>query len=291
MLLWTGHVTAEHFPLFDALRREGFDGVEIPVFNVSAPGHYRMLGQAVRNAGLECTAVGLLPDETCSAISPVAAHRQGAVDYLSAVVHCAHELGASVLMGPYFQVLGHFTGAGPTELELERAAAVHRAVATLAQDAGMRCAIEPLNRFEAHLLNTMRQAADYVRRVGHAAFGATHDTFHAHIEERDPVASIVTLYATGKLFHVHVSENDRGVPGRGHARIRESITTLRRLGYDGWLTIEAFGSAVPGLSAATRVWRPLFENVVDVYREGHALVRSAWEADAQATPGFGANGI
>ena len=280
MLLWTGHVTSEHLQLFDALRRVGFDGVEIPVFDVSNPGHYRMLGQAARDSGLECTAVGLLPDEAHNAISPVAAHRQGAVAHLTEVVHCAHELGASILMGPYFQVLGEFTGAGPTEVELERAADVHRIVAALAQSADMRCAIEPLNRFEAHLLNTMQQAALYVQRVGHPAFGATHDTFHAHIEERDPVRSIATLHATGKLFHVHVSENDRGIPGRGHARIRESIATLRKLGYDGWLTIEAFSSTVDGLSATTRVWRPFFEDAGDVYREGYALIRSAWESDA-----------
>jgi len=280
MLLWAGHITAEHLPLFGALRRAGFDGVEIPVFDVADPRHYRMLGQAARDAGLECTAVGLLPDEAHSAISPIAAHRQGAVDHLSAVIECAHELGATVLMGPYFQVLGQFTGAGPTEPELERAAAVHRAIAPLAQAAGMRCAIEPLNRFEAHLLNTMEQAARYVERVGHPAFGATHDTFHAHIEERDPVASIATLHATGKLFHVHISENDRGVPGRGHARLRAAIAELRRLQYQGWLTIEAFGSTVAGLSAATRVWRPLFDDAADVYCEGHALIRSAWEAAA-----------
>jgi D-psicose/D-tagatose/L-ribulose 3-epimerase len=276
LLLWTGHVTPAHFSLFDALHAAGFDGVEVPVFDVSDPAHYSLIGRAVRDAGLECTAVALLPDEVHSAISPNASHRQGAIDHLRAAIDCAHELAASVLMGPYFQVLGQFTGSGPTERELECAAQVHRAISPVAQAAGMRCAIEPLNRFEAHLLNTMEQAARYVERVGHANFGATHDTFHAHIEERDPVGSVGTVHATGKLFHIHISENDRGTPGRGHARLRETIAELRRLGYEGWLTIEAFGSAVPGLSAATRVWRPLFKDPAEVYREGIALIRGAW---------------
>jgi D-psicose/D-tagatose/L-ribulose 3-epimerase len=278
LLLWTGHVTSEHFPLFDSLRAAGFDGVEIPIFDASEPGHYRLIGRAARDAGLECTAVALLPDEAHSAISPDPVHRQGAVDHLCRAIDCAHELTATVLMGPYFQVLGQFTGTGPTDQELAHAAEVHRTIAPVAQAAGMRCAIEPLNRFEAHLLNTMEQVAHYVARVNHPNFGATHDTFHAHIEEQDPVGSIATLAATGKLFHVHISENDRGVPGRGHAKLRESIVVLRRLNYDGWLTIEAFGAAVPGLSAATRVWRPFFGDRSEVYREGIQLIRAAWAA-------------
>ena len=275
-MLWTGHVTLKQFPLFDALREVGFDGVEVPVFDVSNRAHYRLIGRAAQQAGLACTAVALLPDEAHNAISPNPNHRKGAIDHLRAVIDCAHELSAGILMGPYFQVIGEFTGAGPTESELEHAAEVHGVIAPLAQSAGMRCAIEPLNRFEVHLLNTMEQTARYVERVNHPNFGATHDTFHAHIEEQDPVASLGTIHATGKLFHVHISENDRGIPGRGHARLRETIAALRVIGYDGWLTIEAFSNSTPGLSAATRLWRPIFADPAEVYRKGFSLIREAW---------------
>ena len=276
LLLWTGHVKPEHFPLFADLEKAGFDGAEIPIFDVSRPGHYARIGKAAHDAGLECTASTVLPDESCSAVSGNPAHRRAAVDRLHAAIECAEKLGARVLMGPYYQVIGQFTGSGPTELELEHAAEVHRAIAPAAQAAGIRCALEPLNRFEAHVLNTMEQAARYAERVDHPNVGITHDTFHAHIEEKDPVASLTTIAKTGKLFHVHVSENDRGVPGSGHAKLRETLGELKRLGYDDWLTIEAFGSAVPGLSAATRVWRPFFADPAEVYREGIRFIREAW---------------
>jgi D-psicose/D-tagatose/L-ribulose 3-epimerase len=276
LLLWTGHVTDRHFPLFAALKSAGFDGAEIPIFDVSDPGEYARIARAAHDSGLECTASTVLPDESCSAISANPARRRAAIARLSAAIECAQALGTEILMGPYYQVIGQFTGSGPSEEELERAAEVHRAIAPLAQSAGIRCALEPLNRFEAHVLNTMQQAADYAERVGHPNIGITHDTFHAHIEERDPVASLATITRTGKLFHVHVSENDRGVPGRGHAKLRETIAELKHLGYDDWLTIEAFGTAVPGLSAATRVWRPFFGDPADVYREGVRLIRDAW---------------
>ena len=277
LLLWTGHVTQTHFSLFPKLRDVGYDGVEIPILNVSDISHYQTLGQVISDSGLQCTAIALLPDEAHSAISPNASHRQGAADHLKRVIECAHHLKAEILGGPYFQVLGQFTGTRPTESELSHAADVHRLIAPLAQAAGVRCAIEPLNRFEAHLLNTMDQAASYVKRVNHANFGAMHDTFHAHIEEKDPIGSISTLFETGKLYHVHISENDRGTPGRGHAKLRESIRALKRLGYDSWLTIEAFGRAVPELAAATRVWRDFFPTPEEVYTEGYRLIRQTWD--------------
>jgi D-psicose/D-tagatose/L-ribulose 3-epimerase len=275
LLLWTGHVTESDFHLFSKLKAVGYDGVEFPIFDVSNPAHFTKVGQAIKDNGLQCTAVTVLPDEAHNAISPDAKNRQGAVDHLKAVIQCAHEAGAHTLCGPYYQVLGQFTGRYPTETELNHAAEVHRTIAPVAQAAGVKCAIEALNRFESHLLNTMEQAASYVKRVNHPNFGTMYDTFHANIEEKKPVDCIETVFATGKLNHVHISENDRGTPGRGHAPCREAIRKLVSLGYDGWLTIEAFGGALPDLAAATRVWRDFFSSPEEVYTEGYQLIKSA----------------
>lgn len=275
LLLWTGHVTEENFPVIEKLKAAGYDGVEIPIFDVSNPAHYKHIGQMLKDNGLECTAVTVLPDEAHNAISPDAANRQGAIDHLKRVIDCAHNAGVQTLCGPYYQVLGQFTGKYPTEAELDGAAAVHRAIAPVAESAGVKCAIEALNRFEAHLLNTMEQAAAYVKRVDHPNFGTMYDTFHANIEEKDPLAAIDTVFATGMLNHVHISENDRGTPGRGHIDIPAAIGRLKTLGYDGWLTIEAFGGALPDLAAATRVWRDFFPSTEQVYEEGIALIKKS----------------
>jgi D-psicose/D-tagatose/L-ribulose 3-epimerase len=275
LLLWTGHVTDADFHLFEKLKAAGYDGVEIPIFDVSNPAHFKAVGQAIRDNGLECTAVTVLPDEGHNAISPDAANRQGAIDHLKRVIDCGHQASVQTLCGPYYQVLGQFTGKFPTETELEHAAGVHRAIAGIGQDAGIKFAVEALNRFEAHLLNTMEQAASYVKRVDHPNFGTMYDTFHANIEEKDAVGCIETVFSTGKLNHVHISENDRGTPGRGHAPCKAAIHKLVALGYDGWLTIEAFGGALPDLAAATRVWRDFFSSPEEVYTEGIALIQDA----------------
>jgi D-psicose/D-tagatose/L-ribulose 3-epimerase len=267
MLLWTGHVTEEHVPALQALKATGFDGVEIPVFDVSDAGHYRWLAGVLDDIGLERTVVALIPDEAHSPLSSDAAHRQAAVDHLRRVIDCTATLGGQVIAGPWFQPLGVFSGDRPSETELEHCAQVHRQVLPLMRQAGIIAGLEPLNRFEAYLLNTMDQAIAYAQRVGEGGIGILYDTFHANIEEKDPIAALHAIHASGNLAHVHISENDR-----------ETIAALKTLGYDGWMTIEAFGRGVPELAAATRVWRDFFASPEEVYTEGYQLIRSCWDA-------------
>ena len=277
MLLWTGHVTEEHVPALKALKATGYDGVEVPVFDVSDEGHYRWLAGLLDDIGLERTVVALIPDEAHNPLAADAACRTRAEDHLKRVVDCTAVLGGQAIAGPWFQPLGVFSGDRPTEAELDRCAAVHRKVLPLMRAAGITPALEPLNRFEAYLLNTMDQAVAYAERVGEGGVGILYDTFHTHIEEKDPLAALHVLHASGNLTHVHISENDRGTPGRGHAKIRETIHALKALGYDGWLTIEAFGRGVPELAAATRVWRDFFASPEEVITEGYAYIRQCWD--------------
>ena len=274
LLLWTGHVTQEHVPILHALKETGFDGVEVPIFDPSDVAHYTWLAGVLDNIGLERTCVALIPDEAHSPISPDAAARASAVAHLTQVIACAKALGATHMAGPWFQPLGAFSGDKPTEDELARCAEVHRQIMPHMRDAGITAALEPLNRFEAYLLNTIDQSIAYADRLAEDGFGILYDTFHANIEERNPVAALHAIHASGHLTHVHISENDRGVPGMGHAKIREAIETLIDLKYDGWLTIEAFGRGLPELAAATRVWRDLNDSPEQVYTEGYRYIRA-----------------
>jgi D-psicose/D-tagatose/L-ribulose 3-epimerase len=130
----------------------------------------------------------------------------------------------------------------------------------------VRLAVEALNRFECYFLNTMAQLADYLDEVDHPHVKAMYDTFHSNIEEKDPVAAIKTIKR--HMIHVHISENDRGTPGKGHVPWDATYKALQAAKYDGWLTIEAFGRAIPALAAATRVWRDFFPNKEEVYKLG-----------------------
>jgi len=277
MLLWTTHVTEDDFGTLETLKNVGFDGVEIPIFEGDVS-HFEKVGKAIKDSGLGCTSVTVIPDEEHNPISADAAHRQGGVDYLKWAIDCSAALGSDVLCGPFYQPLGVFTGEGPTEDEKQRAAEVHKQVADDAAAANVALSLEFLNRFECYFLNTMADAAAYVKRVNHPNVGVLYDTFHANIEEQDPVGAI-TKY-NDAINHIHISENDRGTPGKGHVDWHGTFKAIRSGGYDSWLVIEAFGRALPDLAAATRVWRDFFPSRESVYTEGVKFVRDQWEKSA-----------
>lgn len=281
LLLWTGQVTEAQVPLFRALKETGFDGVEVPIFDATDPGHYARLGAVLDDLGLARTVTTTIPDEAHSPISADPVARQAGFDHLARVIDCCEALGAEVLAGPWYQPLGVFSEQGPQMLEYKRCAEVHRRIAPLAKAAGLTCALEVLNRFECYLLNTCEQASAYLDLLGEPGFGIHFDTFHAHIEEKDSLAAVERAWQRGHLRHVHISENDRGTPGKGQAKIRETIGLLKSLGYDDWLTIEAFGGAVPELAGATRVWRPFFASEEEVYTEGHRHIRACWAGEGE----------
>lgn len=274
MLLWSTHVTDKHFPIFDALKKTGYDGVEIPIFE-GTPEHFRHVGRAARNAGLRVTSVAVIPDEARSCLSSSPGARDAAFDHLKWSIDCSAAAGSEVLCGPFHQPLGVFTGEPPTATERANLIELHKRAAAYAADLGITLAVEPLNRFECYVLNTVADTAEVVRGVGAPNYGLLYDTFHANIEEKDPVGVIAPNLSA--ISHVHLSENDRGTPGKGHVPWDATLGALKQGGYEGWCVIEAFGRALPALAAATRVWRDFFPSREEVYRSGHDFLRASWE--------------
>jgi D-psicose/D-tagatose/L-ribulose 3-epimerase len=275
-----GFVTEEHRPIFETLRALGYDGVEIPVFEGDVR-HYQSLGAILRDVGLEATTVTIVGEDT-NPISPDPQIRRKARDRHRWAVDCTAALGGTVICGPYHSPLGIFSGHGPTDAETDCAAEVLRDMADYAQAAGVHLSIEAVNRFECYALTTLAQARALKAKVAHPNFAYMYDTFHANIEERDPVEAY--RRHAHEITHIHVSENDRGIPGRGHVPWGASFRAFREAGYDGWITVEAFGRALPALAAATRVWRDLFDDHDTLYAESIGLIRREWQA-AAPSPG------
>jgi D-psicose/D-tagatose/L-ribulose 3-epimerase len=274
LLLWTTHVTGDHYPILAQLKKAGFDGVEVPLFE-GDEAHFRAVRKELDNQGLKCTVVTVM-NEQANPISPDAAVREAAVERLRWAIDMTATLGGEVMAGPFHSPLAVFSGQPPTEDEKKRAADVLRQAAEHAATARVQLAIEYLNRFECYFLTTAAQARELVDRVGHPSFRTMYDSFHAHIEEKSPAAAVASL--GDRFVHVHVSENDRGTPGTGQVRWDETFRALRQAKYDGWLTIEAFGRALPALAAATRVWRDLFPAAEEVYTQGLRFMKQKWQA-------------
>ena len=275
MLLWTTNVTEGDRALLEDIKATGYDGVEIPIFE-GEPDDYVKLGSLLDEIGLERTAITIIPTPDENPLAEDPAIREAAVAHIGQRVDCTRALGASQLAGPLQQTLGHFSGAAPTDVEREHAREVHRAAGDHAAENGVRLALEAVNRFESYFANTMDDLATYLDSVDHSAVTGMYDTFHANLEESDPVAAFTENVR--HISYVHVSENDRGVPGRGHVPWPQTFSAIKGSGYDGWLTIEAFGRGLPDLAAATRVWRDFFESPEAVYREGFKHIAEGWAA-------------
>lgn len=274
LFLWTTHVTPDHEPLLRDLKATGFDGVEIPVFEGS-PDHYARLGALLDEIGLQRTAVSAMGDPSMNLIGDGPSRKLG-LAYMRHTIDCAAALGATTLSGPLHSTLGQFSGSGPTAEEIARSVASQRAIGDHAGTRGITIGLEALNRFECYLLNTMADLSAHVDAIAHPNIRAMYDTFHANIEEADPIAAFADHRRN--IVHVHVSENDRGVPGRGNIPWAETFCAVKASGYDDWLTIEAFGRGLPDLAAATRVWRDFAESPEAVYRGGFAHIRDGWAA-------------
>jgi D-psicose/D-tagatose/L-ribulose 3-epimerase len=274
LLLWTTHVTDEHWPIIERLKAVGYDGVEIPMFE-GTPDHYEKLGRRLRDIDLGATGIGVMPGGGKSAVSPDLAERAGALAHLQWLTDCTAALGGALAAGPFHQPLGEFTGRGATADEKARVRDIHKQAAQYAARQGVALSVEPLNRFECYFLNSATQAAELVQAVDEPNYGYLYDTFHFNIEE-DSITAVIPA-TIKQINHVHISENNRGVPGAGHIDFQSVFNALKQSGYDGWMTIEAFGSALPDLAAATKIWRPLFGSEAEVYERGFKLMREGWD--------------
>ncbi|TIW19023.1 MAG: sugar phosphate isomerase/epimerase [Mesorhizobium sp.] len=277
MFLWTTSVSKKHEALLKDIKATGFDGVEIPVF-AGAPDDYKKLGEMLDRIGLERTAVSAMGDPAMNLISPDAATRRAGIDYMKWAIDCSAALGANRLSGPLHSTLGAFSGSGPTAAEKKRSVASQRAMGDHAGKKGVTIGLEALNRFECYLVNTMDDLSEHIDAIDRPHIKAMYDTFHANIEEADPIGAYTRNRKN--VVHIHISENDRGVPGRGNIPWKETFAAIRKSGYDDWLTIESFGRSLKDLAAATKVWRDFAESPEAVYREGYKHIREGWKAAA-----------
>lgn len=271
LLLWTGELNDAMKPVLSSLKKMGYDGVELPLFNVDLD--YAAWGKHLDEVGLERTAV-TVRGEADNPISPDAAVRAAGVANTSKALDCCAAAGATHLVGPFHSALGVFSGQGPTKDEWKWGVDSMRQVAEYAGSVGVTLGVECLNRFETYLLNTHADSARFVKEVDHPNCRMMYDTFHANIEEKN-IADAIRSCAD-VCCHVHISENDRSTPGTGNVRWAENFDTLKETGYDGWLMIEAFGLALPELVAATKIWRRMYQSEEQLARDGLAFMKAEY---------------
>lgn len=274
LMAWSGTIGTPELARLPAIAALGYDGVEIPILDPDAvdPAAVRA---ALADAHLAATASGALP-RGASLLIPQ--ERERGVGWIERTLQIARACGVTLLCGPLYHPVGTLPGRPRTREEWESAVVGLRAAGERAARLGLRLAIEPLNRFETHFLNTIADACSLLDAVDHPAIGLHVDTFHQNIEEKDVGAAI--RRAGKRVVHVHMSENDRGVVGSGHVDWRAVRDALRAIGYvqsGHWITAETFTGTVPEIAAATAIWRPIVPDPWTYARDSLAFTRQLLE--------------
>ena len=269
--VWTSPLTDAG--VADMLRRiagMGFDAVELPLENagdLTVP----VVSDVLAETGLTPCVVGAmapgrdLVDPSCVADTQ---------DYLRACIDFAAGIGARSVCGPFYASTGRVwrmdadqRRTAYEDLRTHLAPVVDHAVAQ-----GVRLGIEPLNRYETSLINTVDQALTALEPLLGEGLGLALDSYHLNIEERSSADAIRT--AGQHLAHVQVCGSDRGAPGGDQTDWKALVSALDDVGYDGPLVIESFTADNASIATAASIWRPLAPTQDQLARDGLSFLRS-----------------
>ena len=232
----------------------GYDGVELAVRDPRLLDMSR-LKSVIARYNLAVPAIGTgqaFGEEGLSFTDPDAGVRRKAVERVLLHVALAHHLGSVVIVG---LVRGKRNPAVDAARVEEWLIDALRECASA--DGSVRLAVEPINRYETDLINTVASGLDLADKVGKENVGLLLDTFHMNIEERSLTESIFA--AKDRLFHFHVADSNRWYPGSGHVDFQAVVDALRRAGYRGFVSAEILPLPDPDTAAsgALKHMRPL----------------------------------
>ncbi|MFE5093828.1 sugar phosphate isomerase/epimerase family protein [Streptomyces sp. NPDC056638] len=276
---WIWHSPVTYEALGDALPRLsawGFDCVEIPLENERdwAPAS---VGRLLDASGLAVAAVIAVMPPGRNLVRTDPQTVRVTQDYLHRCIDAAQAVNAPTVAGPVYTAVGRTWRMG----RAERTAAYEELRENLApvvehaRAAGVRIAVEPLNRYETSLLNTVDQTLAALAGLPEDSIGIALDVYHQNIEERSLPDAV--RRAAGRIVHVQVCANDRGTPGADSLDWPGFLTALTSSGYRGPLCIESFTAHNDAIAVAASVWRPLADTQDTIATDGLAFLRRALE--------------
>ena len=283
LLLWTDQVTeaARRAPRPDqgARLRRGRD----PDLRHDRPGPLRAAGQAAQEPGPGRDGRDRDGRRRRTRSRPTRKIRDAAVAHLDRVLECGQRSAARSSAARSTRPSASSPATGRPRTSSSTASRRSQRAAEKAQARGIKMAIEYLNRFEIYFLTTAAQTVRFVRAVNHPYCKMMYDSFHAHIEEKDQAAGD-RLVRRRDDPRPRLGERPRHARHRAGPLGRLLLGGLKQTGYDGYLTIEAFGRALPALAAATRVWRDLFPDAMGLCRDGPGLHQVAALTESRFRP-------
>lgn len=271
---WVSPFTTQHLHLLHKVKDFGYDIFEMATEEPDKI-DLKEVKETAEEAGIDIIVCGVFGgDRDLSSMD--SRIRENGMAYLRWAIDAAAYLGSPCVSGPMYSVVGKRRMLPPAEraAEYERSVNSVREMAAYAGDRGVMLGIEPINRFEIDMINTVDQALQYLDDVGSPHVGLQLDTFHMHIEEKNTGAALVR--AGKHLIHLHTCENDRGIPGTGQVNWSDVHSALKQIGYKGAGVIESFTPDLTAIADAVCFWRPIVPSQDILAVEGLKFLRQTF---------------
>jgi 5-keto-L-gluconate epimerase len=213
----------------------GYDGVELAIRDPKLV-DIEALYKLTRKHNLSVPAIGTgqaWGEEGLSFTDPDPEVRRKAIDRIKSHVPVASRFNAVIIIGLIRGLVK--PGVDPASADNWLCEALQEC-SEAALPAGVRLALEPINRYETTLINNVTQGMELIERVGASNFGLLLDTFHMNIEEAHIEDSI--FLCGERIFHFHVADSNRWYPGAGHIGFKGILKALESTGYLGWVSGE-----------------------------------------------------
>jgi sugar phosphate isomerase/epimerase len=218
----------------------GFDAIElVGEPDIYKPGEVRAI---LADMGLRVQSIcGMYPGPDPTDLRlfshPDLRERERAIDYVKACVDLAAGVGArSVLVVP--SLVGQPVPIVSKEADLDAAVEPMRRASEYAGNMNVLLTIEPINRYEVGLVNSVDDAIQLATRIDHPACRAMGDTFHMQIEEGDGIPNAIRRAGGYWFQHLHVADNTREAPGMGTMPWKEIVRALHDIDYEGGISLE-----------------------------------------------------
>ena len=266
LLFWGTEIDERLFPILEQIKSIGYAGVEIPIFDTNTK-TWESWKKKLDELELDRVAITINGPEY-QQISADASIRKSTLERNKRAIDCTAVIGSELLAGPFHSALGVFTGKSATEQERAWAKENLFALAEYAQQYGIVLGLEYLNRFESYLVTTTEELIQLVDEINHPNCKLMFDSFHANIEEQDIAAALKKM--AHRLVYVQLSENDRGILGRGHVDFKSILLALEEIEYTGMISVEAFSTKL----SVANIWRKMFDNEMQLVKESYQYLKS-----------------
>lgn len=277
MNFWENDWNADHVKYLKKAKEIGFDILEFQAQPLREMSQQRLteMKAVAAEYDIEMTySLGL--DKAYDISSSDESIRQKGIQYLTEIMEKVAFLNGRIISGVSYAGWGVPDAPHFTKEELTHNSILSmKKISKIAESLGITYGVEAVNRFEGVVLNTAKEAVNYVKAVDSANVGVLLDTYHMNIEEKSFREAILT--AGDLLVGFHTGDNNRCIPGKGHIDWEEIFQALADINYTGQIVSEPFVMRGGQVGRDIYVWRDLVEDTSEQAIDREAAELLAFE--------------